>query len=142
MNNEALGNKIRAVMQRSHMAAVATVSEGKPRVRYMMVMPDKGFSLWTTSFAGARKIVEIHRNKQVCLTLGGDEKDFGKPYITIYATAEICVDLPTKKRYWNDMLKGYYTGPEDPNLAIIKIDPSSIEYMSPASRAPEVYELR
>jgi general stress protein 26 len=139
MENEVLKKKIDDVLKRSLLAAVATVKDGKPWVRYMMIMRGSGLSLWTTTFAQSRKIQDIKKNKNIDLIIGGDEKNFKAPYINIQASAEVFTDIKTKKTYWNDMLKAWYSGPEDPNLAIIIISPRVIEYMSGDSMTPEVY---
>ena len=141
MENDILKNKIVDVLKRSVLAAVATIKDGKPWVRYMVVMPGSGLSLWTTTFTQSRKIKEIQNNKNIDLIIGGDEKNFTAPYLNVRATAEIFTDIETKKKYWNDMLKSYYSGPEDPNLAIIVISPQVIEYMSGDSMTPEVYTV-
>jgi general stress protein 26 len=141
MENEILKNKIVDVLKRSVLAAVATIKDGKPWVRYMVVTPGSGLSLWTTTFTQSRKIKEIQNNKNIDLIIGGDEKNFTAPYLNVRATAEIFTDIETKKKYWNDMLKSYYSGPEDPNLAIIVISPQVIEYMSGDSMTPEIYTV-
>jgi general stress protein 26 len=139
MENEILKNKIVDVLKHSVLAAVATIKDGKPWVRYMVVMQGSGLSLWTTTFTQSRKIQEIKKDKNLDLIIGGDEKNFKAPYLNVRATAEVFTDIKTKKQYWNDMLKSYYSGPEDPNLAIIIISPQVIEYMSGDSMTPEVY---
>lgn len=139
MEKEVLRSKIIDVLKRSSLAAVATVRDGNPWVRYMMIMRGQGLSLWTTTFAQSRKVQDIKNNKNVSLTVGGDEKDFTAPYISIQASAEVFTEMETKKAYWNDMLKAWYSGPEDANLAIIIISPRIIEYMSGDSMVPEVY---
>jgi len=139
MENEILKNKIVDVLKRSSLAAVATVREGNPWVRYMMIMQGSGLSLWTTTFAKSRKIQDIKKNKNIDLIIGGDEKNFQAPYINIQASAEVFTDIKTKRSYWNDMLKAWYSGPEDPNLAIIVISPRVIEYIGGDSMTPEVY---
>jgi general stress protein 26 len=138
MEKEVLKSKIIEVLKRSSLAAVATVRDGKPWVRYMMIMPGQGLSLWTTTFAQSRKIQDIKNNGNINLIVG-NEKDFTAPYINIQASAEVMTDIETKKAYWNDMLKAWYSGPEDANLAIIIISPRVIEYMSGDSMTPEVY---
>jgi general stress protein 26 len=139
MEREVLKSKIVDVLKRSALAAVATVRDGKPWVRYMMIMQGQGLSLWTTTFAQTRKIQDIKNNKNVNLIVGGNERDFTAPYINIQASAEAFTDLETKKAHWNDMLKAWYSGPEDANLAIIVISPRIIEYMGGDSMTPEVY---
>jgi general stress protein 26 len=141
MEKEVLKKKIEDVFKRSSLAAIATVKGGKPWVRYMMVVRGDGMSLWTTTFAQSRKVQDIKDNKHVDLIIGGDEKHFEAPYVNIQATAEVFTDLETKKAYWNDMLKAWYSGPEDPNLAIILISPQVIEYMGGDSMVPEVYAV-
>jgi general stress protein 26 len=141
MDSEILKNKIIEVLKRSLLASVATVKDGKPRVRYMVVSQGSGLSLWTTTFAQSRKVQEIKKNKNIDLIIGGDEKNFQAPYLNIMATAEVLTDLETKKKYWNDLLKSWYSGPEDPNLAIIIISPQVIEYMGGDSMTPEVYTV-
>jgi general stress protein 26 len=141
MDNEILKSKIVDVLKRSMLASVATVKDGKPWVRYMVVSRGSGLSLWTTTFAQSRKVQEIKKNKNIDLIIGGDEKNFQAPYLNIKATAEVLTDIETKKKYWNDMLKDYYSGPEDPNLAIIIISPQVIEYMGGGSMTPEVYTV-
>ena len=141
MDNEILKNKIIEVLKRSMLASVATVRDGKPWVRYMVVLQGSGLSLWTTTFAQSRKIQDIRKNNNIDLIIGGDEKNFQAPYLNVKATAEVFTDIETKKRYWNDMLKSYYSGPEDPNLAIIVISPQVIEYMGGDSMTPQVYTV-
>ncbi len=141
MDNEILKSKIVDVLRRSMLASVATVKDGKPWVRYMVVSQGSGLSLWTTTFAQSRKVQEIKKNKNIDLIIGGDEKNFQAPYLNIKATAEVLTDIETKKKYWNDMLKSWYSGPEDPNLSIIIISPQVIEYMGGDSMTPEVYTV-
>jgi general stress protein 26 len=141
MDNEILKNKIIAVLKRSVLASVATVKDGKPRVRYMVDLQGSGLTLWTTTFVQSRKIQEIQNNNNLDLIIGGDEKNFQAPYLNVRATAEVFTDIQTKKQYWNEMLKSYYSGPEDPNLAIIVISPQVIEYMGGDSMTPEVYTV-
>jgi general stress protein 26 len=141
MENEILKNKIVDVLKRSVLAAVATVKDGKPWVRYMVVMQGNGLTLWTTTFAQSRKIQDIKKNNNIDLIIGGDEKNYRAPYLNVRATAEVFTDIATKKLFWNEMLKSYYSGPEDPNLAIIVISPQVIEYMGGDSMTPEVYTV-
>ncbi len=141
MDNEILKSKIVDVLKRSMLASVATVKDGKPWVRYMVVSQGSGLSLWTTTYVQSRKVQEIKKNKNIDLIISGDEKNFQAPYLNIKATAEVFTNIETKKKYWNDMLKNWYSGPEDPNLAIIIISPQAIEYMGGDSMTPEVYTV-
>lgn len=86
-----------------------------------------------------RKVAQIKKNNNIHITVGGDPKNWQVPYMNIQAEASVSTDLETKKKCWSDMLKQFFSGPEDPNYAVIKISPQVIEYMSPGAHEPEIY---
>lgn len=85
------------------------------------------------------KVDQIKKNNNIHITVGGDPKNWQVPYVNIQAEASVLTDLETKKKCWCDMLKQFFSGPEDPNYTVIKISPQVIEYMSPGAHEPEVY---
>jgi general stress protein 26 len=42
---------------------------------------------------------------------------------------------------WNKALKGWFTGPEDPDLIILKITPSQIRIMNTKGDQPQLVEF-
>jgi len=118
---------------------VATIREGKPWVRYMSTQADDDLTIYTTSFATARKIDQIKEDKNVHLAFGADPKNWMLPYIQVEGTAEVSMDLDIKKRCWHEILAQFFEGPEDPNFVAIIIKPVTIEYMAPDAQTPEVY---
>lgn len=142
MNTDELRLKVMEFFKIPQMASVATIKDNEPWVRYMMVFKDDDLNLFTTTFASSRKVEQIKKNNKIHITVGGDPSDLMKPYINIKATAHICDDVTRKKKYWSDMFKAYYKGPDDPNFLVIQITPQVIEYSDPKiSMEPEILTL-
>ena len=139
MKNEVLKKKILDVIRKYPIASLATVKEGKPWARYISIDADDDLNLVVSSSAQSRKIDQIKQNNNVHIVFGADSQDMKKPFINVEATAEICVDIKTKRRFWQEAFIDFFTGPEDPNYAIIKISPSRIEYYGSYEQEPEVY---
>lgn len=143
MEREELKNKIIEVIEQAKLGSVATIKDGKPWVRYMVIHADnkdKDLNFYTTTFINSRKVEQIKKNNNIHVTIGGDPKNWQAAYVNIQATAQIATDLETKKKCWCDMLKQFFSGPEDPNYAVIKISAQTIEYMEPGAHKPEIYE--
>ena len=141
MGNEELKGKILEMIKQPQLASVATINEGDPWVRYMVVQGDETLSLYTSTFAQSRKVEQINKNNNVDLIVGGDLDNLKKSYMNIKATASILTDIETKKQCWHEKLGNYFTGPEDPNFAVIKMVPQTIEYTAAGTHMPEVYEV-
>jgi general stress protein 26 len=139
VKKQELKNKIFDVITHYPVGSLATIQDGKPWVRYMAMFPQEDLTLYTTTFASARKVDQIKKNRNVHVTFGLDAKNWQLPYVNVEGAAEIVTDLETKKQVWKDQFKQFYTGPEDPNYAVIKITPRMIEYMAPGAHRPEVY---
>jgi general stress protein 26 len=142
MEKSELKNKIAELVTKMQLASVATIKDGKPWVRYMMLKGESDLTLYTTTFSNARKVQQIKEDSNIHVIIGGDEKYFKNPHVNIQATAQIATDLETKKKCWDDHLKQFFTGPEDPNFSVIKITPQVIEYTSGDALKPEIYTVR
>ena len=145
MERENLRKKILRVIEESKLAAVATIRNGKPWVRYMVIFPKHAnlSLLYASTFAGSRKIEDLKHNKYLHITVGGypNPTEWDKPYVNIQATAEIADDAETKKEYWHEAFQQVFSGPSDPKYVIVKIFPQTITYMVPGLMQPEVYEV-
>ena len=133
-------SKILEVMNSYPIGSVATIKDGKPWVRYMSTQPQDDLTLYTTSFAAARKIEQIKNDNNVHVTFGLDPKNWMLPYVNIVGTAEVLTDPEIKKKCWHEILTQFFDGPEDPGFVVIKITPSLIEYMGPGAVEPETYK--
>ena len=63
-----------------------------------------------------------------------------KPFINIEATAEVRIDEETRRRCWRDDFGAFFSGPDDPNYAVITIAPVRIEYYGSYAEPPEIYQ--
>lgn len=139
MDKTELKQKIRDVLKGSHVASLATLKDGHPWVRYVMTHGTEDLTLYVNTFAQSRKVTQIKAHPHVHVILGASPEDMEHPYLNIVARAEVLDDAETKKKFWSDALKAYFSGPEDPNLVVLKIMPQVVEYMGPGKMQPDVY---
>jgi general stress protein 26 len=122
--------------------SLATVTEeNKPWVRYVsptLVEPD--LTIWVATFAGSRKVAQIKTNPEVHLTMGMYEVAMQGSYVQVQARAEILDDVEEKKKHYGDHLSGFFSGPEDPNFVLLKLQAYRIEYNDMESMEPQVWE--
>ena len=140
MSEIDLREKVEKVLSGSQLAVLATLYEGKPWVRYVMTHA-KGLTLYVTTFLGSRKVAQIKADPNVHVTLGGGSPEEERPYVQVAATADILTDSEIKREMWVDYLSQFFSGPEDPNYAVIRISPSLIELMEPGKMEPQVLEI-
>jgi general stress protein 26 len=123
----ALKDKIQKVIGGIHVAAVATVDNGKPAVRYMALAGMDDMSFIGATRTSSRKIEQIRKAPDVALAIWSC-KEFSDPYVTIEAKASIHEDVATKKKYWNPMWEEYFQTPENKEFVVLKFVPKKIEY--------------
>jgi general stress protein 26 len=141
MSNEELKKKILEVARNAPMASFATIREGKPWVRYVMVSTKDNLDMYFTASKLSRKISQIKTNPRCHALLGGDAKEFAKPYIQVDGKAEVLEDPAIKREFWNDYLARMFKGPDDPNYVVIRIRPETIEFWGDGKMEPQVYAL-
>jgi len=124
------------------LVGLATLTtDGRPWVRYVVAAADKNLNVWFSTHIGSRKVEQIRKNPAVHLNGGVSTMETAESYVQVEGKAEVLTDAATKQSAWNDMLKPYFTGPDDPNFCVVKVTPSRIEFwgMTPG-RTPEVWE--
>jgi len=132
--------KIRALLTGPQLASFATVTEdGRPWVRYVVVVADDDLNLRFATYLESRKVTQMKKTPHVHVTVGGSMESEG-PYLQIEGAARVTTDQEERNAAWNDMLSKYFQGPEDPNYAIVIVEPSRIEYWSFESMEPLVWE--
>ncbi|MFH1057335.1 MAG: pyridoxamine 5'-phosphate oxidase family protein [Pseudomonadota bacterium] len=137
-----LQEQIRAVFGQAVISALATVTaEGKPWVRYVVVMAQDDLTLRLATYLGSRKVAQIQANPEVHLTAGAEGlENIGKPYVQVQALAAVSTDPELKRTMWNDMLQTYFSGPDDPNYAVVTLSPYRVEYYTFEAMEPQVWE--
>ncbi len=123
----SLKEDILKVMGGEHVAAVATVQEGGPAVRFMALMGLGDLTMVGATMKATRKVEQILKNPGVALTIWSG-RNFGDPYVTILGEAKVYDDLETKKKFWDPKLESYFRTPDNPDYVMIKFIPHRIEY--------------
>ena len=123
----SLKEDILKVMGGEHVAAIATVQEGKPAVRFMALVGLGDLSLVGATMKDTRKVEQIKKNPEVALSIWSG-KNYADPYVTILGKALVHDDLETKKKFWDPKLEQYFKTPENPDYVVITFAPQRIEY--------------
>jgi general stress protein 26 len=108
-------------------AALATIQEGKPAVRFMALFGLDDLTLIGATSKSSRKVEQIKRDPEVALTIWSG-KSFGDPYVMIQGKCSIYEDLETKKKFWNPKMEVFYQKPENPEYVVLKFVPKKIEF--------------
>ena len=119
---------------------MATIEQNKPHSRYMTFFNDD-FILYTATSKKTHKVEEIQNNPNTHILLGYEGKGFGDSFLEIEGTVENHDDESMKEKVWNNALKGWFDGPEDPNLIILKITPTQIRVMNTKGEEPQIIEF-
>lgn len=87
---------------------------------------DEHGDIWFYSRARTPKVEELKKDAQVNLAYA-DPKS--QNYVSVSGTAEIITDKAKVKELWSEDLKAWFpNGPDDPNIALIRVHPSGGEY--------------
>ncbi len=132
--------RIMGILGRPQLSALATVTaEGKPWVRYVIAVSDDDMTIRIATFVGSRKVEQISKNPEIHLTCGVMNPAEMKPYLQIQGRARFTIDKQERHEFWNDMLKPFFDGPDDPKYGVVIIEPYRVEYCTPGIFEPEVW---
>ncbi len=136
-----LKEKILDVIGGPHVGAIATISEGKPAVRFMVITGFDDMTLIAGTMTTSRKVEHLKKIPHVAISIWSG-KEYTDPYVVITAKGEVHGDLATKKKYWNPMFEQYFKAVDNPDYVILKFVASEIEYTTPATGAMEVWKRK
>jgi general stress protein 26 len=135
-----LKDQIFEILKKPQLTSLATITEeGKPWVRYVMMMTAEDMTMSFATFVQARKVSQIKANPEVHLTCGVTNPSEVIPYLQIQGKAVLKTDEDTRHAFWDDMLKPIFEGPDDPKYGVIEVTPYRIEYCTPGSYEPKVW---
>ncbi|MCM3638074.1 pyridoxamine 5'-phosphate oxidase family protein [Sporosarcina luteola] len=126
----------RKILDESYVGTMATVQQGKPFSRYMTFFTED-FTLYTATSKKTDKVDELEQNPNTHILIGYDGEGFGDEYLEIMGTVTISDEESMKKKVWNEHMKPYFTGPEDPDLVILKVTPDSMRLMNKKGEDPQ-----
>ncbi|GGA23312.1 pyridoxamine 5'-phosphate oxidase family protein [Psychrobacillus lasiicapitis] len=128
------------ILKDSLIGTMATIEQNKPHSRYMTFF-NNDFILYTATSKKTHKVEELQKNPNTHILLGYDGKGLGDAFLEIEGTVEEHDDESMKKNVWNKALEGWFKGPEDPNLIILKITPTQIRVMNTKGEEPQIVEF-
>jgi general stress protein 26 len=135
-----LKDKIYEILCKPQLASLATITDdGKPWVRYVMMLTSDNMTMQFASFVQARKVAQIQANPEVHLTCGVTNPSEVIPYLQIQGKAVLKTDKEVRHAFWDDMLKPIFDGPDDPKYGVIEVTPYRIEYCTPGSPEPKIW---
>lgn len=138
-----LEKKILDIIRKPQLSGLATeFTPGIPWVRYVIAVGSEDMTLRCATFVDSRKVEQIEKNPEVHLTCGVATPQNMVPYLQIQGRARLSCDPNTKVMFWNETLSGIFSGADDPKYGVLVIEPYRIEYCTPESYTPEVWEKK
>lgn len=124
------------ILDASDVGTMATVYKGKPHSRYMTFFHED-FTMYTATSNDTDKVDELKNNPYTHILIGYDGDGVGDTYLEVLGTVTVSDDASMKQKVWNDKLEGWFDGPDDPKLVILKIEPESIRVMNKKGQSPQ-----
>jgi general stress protein 26 len=138
-----LKEKIYGMIKDYQLTSMATVTEdGKPWVRYVMMVGEKDLTMRFTTSMKSRKVAHIKDNPEVHITCGVSDLKTASQYLQIQGKAKISRDKALCREMWLDFHKKYFSGPDDPNFCVGIVKPYRIEFFSMSSHKPLIWEKK
>ncbi len=141
MNQQALKEKIFDIMEKHQVGTLATVKDGKPYSRFMTFSNDDEFTFYTPTNKKTHKKEEIEANPNVYILIGYEGEGLDDAYLEVEGQAKIRDDQNIKEQLWNDRMKQWFSGKDDPEYIVLEIYPESIRLMNAGAQTPEELEL-
>jgi len=126
-NEEALKKFKKLVEEVNICMFITNTHDDKDHTRPMATIDvENDGTLWFYTDIRSIKVEEVTLDKQVHLTYAHPGKE---SYIDVWGTSSIVTDRQLIKDKWKPVVKAYFPdGPEDPNLALMKVVPNTVYY--------------
>lgn len=128
------------ILKHNMVGTMATVQQNKPHSRYMTFF-NEDFTLYTVTSKDTHKVEELKQNPNTHILIGYDGKGFGDAFLEIEGTVEITDDESYREKVWNKALKFWFSGPDDPEMIILKVTPTQIRLMNTKGEDPKIIQL-
>ncbi|AZB41676.1 general stress protein [Bacillus sp. FJAT-42376] len=133
--------KIIKLLDNHQIGSMATVRNSKPYSRFMLFFHE-GLTLYTATSKKTHKAEDINENPSVHLLLGYEGKGFQDEYAEVEAKASVEESASLKEKFWNEKLKDWIKGPDDPDFMLLKLEPEKFCYYAKAGDDPETLEMK
>ncbi|MFC4559775.1 pyridoxamine 5'-phosphate oxidase family protein [Virgibacillus kekensis] len=132
--------KIEKILNEHNVGPMATVQQNKPHSRYMTFFAEE-LKLYTATSKETHKTEELDANPYTHILLGYEGQGIGDEYVEYEGKVAISSSDEIKKKLWNDHMKPWFEGPEDPSYIVLEIQPIQIRLMNKKGQPPKVLEL-
>lgn len=140
MAQEDLKQAALQILEDSLIGTLATIKDNKPHSRYMTFFNDE-FTLYTATSKQTQKVDELEQNPNAHILLGYEGEGVGDSFLEIEGKMSLRDDRDMIDKVWNEHLRGWFDGPEDPNLIILAITPDRVRLMNRKGKEPQTIEL-
>jgi general stress protein 26 len=140
MTQHDLRESIENILIHSSTGIMATVKKNRPHARYMTFF-NKNLTLYTPTSKDTDKSEEVSENPHTHILLGYEGEGLGDSYVEYEGEVTIKDDAELKNKLWNEHMKPWFDGPEDPNLIILQIKPTQIRLMNKKRNSPEILDF-
>ncbi|MDR0136834.1 pyridoxamine 5'-phosphate oxidase family protein [Metabacillus idriensis] len=140
MDKQKLNKEVLEILEKHKVGTLATVVDNKPHSRYMTFFNDE-LMLYTPTNKNTHKAEEIDENPNVHILLGYEGEGYGDSYVEFEGKASISEDQELKDKIWNDHMKNWFDGPNDPNYIVLAIKPNTIRLMNSEHESPQTLEV-
>ncbi|WP_026692282.1 pyridoxamine 5'-phosphate oxidase family protein [Peribacillus kribbensis] len=140
MSQEELKSTVIEILENNKVGTLATVKNDKPHSRYMTFF-NENLKLYTATDKDTHKAEEIEKNPYVHILLGYQGDGYGDSYVEVEGKAYIREDQEIKDKLWNDHMKPWFKGKDDPDYIVLEITPSAVRLMNAKENSPQTLEL-
>ncbi|MBP1970210.1 general stress protein 26 [Virgibacillus natechei] len=140
MSQQEIKATVEEILKSNYVGPMATVKNNKPHSRYMTFFSE-GLKLYTLTSKETDKAEETEANPFTHILLGYEGEGFGDEYVEYEGKVSLNNSEELKKELWNDKMKLYFDGPEDPELVLLEINPTAIRVMNKQGEAPKELEF-
>ncbi len=132
--------KLLELIQNHKVGTLATISHQKPFSRFMLFFNDD-LVLYTATNKNTHKVEDMKENPHVHILLGNNCKSWDNPYVEVEGTVSVEESMELKEKFWNDHLKSWIPGADDPSYLLLKITPTHYRYFQNSLSEAETLSL-
>ena len=140
MSGQSDADRVWDIIEKVGVCMLTTHSSGGLRARPLEARPDRkaGIICFVTDlYSGKEREIEIEQDVGLTFIDPGD-----RAYLSLPARAHLALDRALAARIWRGTDNAWWTGPDDPNVCVLKVEPLTAElWDGPASKAATMFEL-
>jgi general stress protein 26 len=127
LQNEEATKKFRKLVEEIRTCMFITDNRDENHTRPMSTIEvESNGTLWFYTDVRSIKVEEISSSKEVHLTYAHPGKE---SYLDVWGNASVVTDRKQIKDKWTPIVKAWFPqGPEDPNIALLKVTPTNSYY--------------